>query len=143
MVKHSQFVLDPLSAYYYKKKHPEYKDLPSTLSGTNKRTFKIVYPTTGSKIYLAHLNQEERTQVLFKVLSSLKTEKLYWHLNEELIATTTKNHEFNQALASGNYKLTIIDQQGRSESVKFEVVEWSPFSLIQNPTSFLLLKHKT
>ena len=120
--KIAQFILPPLSAYYYKIKHPDYIDLPPVKGAVQVSTFKIIYPTHQSSLYLPHFTNEERAQVLFRAVASKKDAVLYWHINDKFVGRTKNEHEFKKVLESGDYCLSVIDQFGQKEVLTFTIL---------------------
>ncbi len=113
------FVLPPELAYYYKKKHPEYKDLPPFMNGcenTEPDMMSFVYPKNISKVYVPRGMDGKRGEVVFEVAHRQNNVKLYWHLNKQYIGTTEEYHQMGFNPPEGNHTITVVDELGNSIS---------------------------
>lgn len=123
------FILPPAQEWYYKKRHPSYIPLPpyredcKKTADDQRRQMALIYPLNNMKIYVPKDLTEERSKTVFEATHSNPKSTIYWHLNNQFIASTQEVHELALNPAAGKYKLTIVDQNGESISRNFEVLE--------------------
>ena len=121
----SWFVLPPTVEYYYRQHHTEYKVLPPFMPGCNSETakpFDIIYPEENAKIYVPLELSGERGKTIFTATHRNSQAKLFWHLDEAYIGTTTNFHQMAISPAVGMHSLTVIDENGETISRHFEIL---------------------
>ncbi len=126
MVHTSWFVLPPTIEYYYQQKHPDYKPLPSFKAGCTADAGKlldIIYPDEGASIYVPLEGSGEKGNTIFTATHRNSDAKIYWHLDDEYIGTTTRFHQLSMNPKPGKHLLTIVDEQGNSVHRNFEILE--------------------
>ncbi len=120
------FVLPPLIEKYYKFNHPNYKVLPDfkseCLAKLSDHALAVIYPKPNCKIYVPIEIDGNVGRTVFEVAHRNINTKVYWHLDDAYIGETKEIHQlaFNPAL--GKHKLMIVDENGITVSVKFEVI---------------------
>ncbi len=111
----SWFELPPGAAYYYSKKHPQYKEVPpfalSCLPEESK-TMEFIFPKKNQAIILAKDFNQQEGEVIFKVAHSRPDTSLYWYLDQDFMGVTSDFHELAILPKRGAYTLTVMDQQG-------------------------------
>ena len=124
----SWFVLPPQMEWYYKRKDPSYKELPPVREGCSdqaNRAMEIVYPRKGSRVVIPVELGGTRGRMVMEVAHRLPGTEIYWHLNDQYLGETVDFHRMEAVPEAGKYRLTVVDRNGQSESVQFEVVEGS------------------
>ena len=124
MLQQSWFVLPPTIEYYFKQKHPEYKTLPPFKAGCMSEASKMlemIYPEENAVIYIPVELTGEKGKVVFKATHRNKNAKVYWHLDEDYITTTTQFHQAALNPSPGRHTITIVDEEGNSVSRHFEI----------------------
>lgn len=120
------FVIPSHVERYYRRNHPEFKELPRFSefcnSGSLDKSFTIHYPKWNQKIYLPVDLKEERRKVIFEAISRSTGSTLFWHLDEVYVGQTSEIHQLEFMPEPGKHTLTIIDENGYSKKVKFEVL---------------------
>lgn len=119
------FILPPTIEYYYKQKHADYKTLPPFMPGCMNETVKtldIIYPEEGSKIYVPLEISGERGKTVFTATHRNSNAKLFWHLDDEYIGTTTLFHQIAVSPVAGKHILTVVDENGESVTRNFEIL---------------------
>lgn len=121
------FILPPDQAYYYQQYQTNYRTPPPyradcLANNQNKALFSIVYPKNQTEIYIPIEIDNTPGKVVLKVLSHLPEQILYWHLNDRFIGTTQTFHQQAVYLKKGKYKLTVVDENGQSQSQTFVVL---------------------
>jgi penicillin-binding protein 1C len=126
MQHQSWFILPPTVEYYYKQKHADYKTLPPFLSGCNNEMLKpldIIYPEEDAKIYVPLEHTGERGKTVFTATERNSNAKLFWHLDDAFIGSTTQFHQMAVNPPSGKHVLTVIDENGESVTRHFEILQ--------------------
>jgi penicillin-binding protein 1C len=80
---------------------------------------EIVYPVNGIKIFIPRDLDGEYESIVFSVKHQRPSSHIFWYLNGNLIGNTTINHQLAFMLDAGQYKLTVLDEEGFSRSVSF------------------------
>ncbi|QEL02578.1 penicillin-binding protein 1C [Olivibacter sp. LS-1] len=126
LVTQSWFVLPPVMAWYYKSKHADYKVLPpfrADCLGAQITRMDFIYPKDyASKIYLTKDFNGIVQPVILKVAHALDHTKLFWYANKEFLGTTETFHEMPLNLKSGNYFITVTDENGMEINRKIELI---------------------
>jgi len=121
----SWFILPPTIEYYYKQKQPSYKLLPPYKVGCEVFTTKmldIIYPEEGSIIFIPMEGNGQKGKTVFKATHRENGTRLFWHLDQTYIATTTQFHQIEINPSIGKHILSITDEFGNSISRNFEIL---------------------
>jgi penicillin-binding protein 1C len=120
------FILPTIVEKYYKKSHPNFKSIPEYAPGCNSTinalSFGIVYPKNKSKIYVPVEFDGQIGKTIFEASHRKSDAILYWHLDEVYIGSTKEIHQISINPAIGKHKLTLVDMNGITKKVAFEVV---------------------
>ncbi len=120
------FVLPPLIEKYYKFTHPNYKVLPDfnpeCLAKITDKAMAILYPKPNSKIYVPVEIDGNTGRTVFEAAHRNVNTKIYWHLDNSFIGETKEVHQLALNPSLGKHKLTLVDENGISLTVKFEAV---------------------
>ncbi|CAN5254377.1 penicillin-binding protein 1C [soil metagenome] len=126
-MKHvSWFILPPTVEYYYKQHHTDYNTLPPFMPGCINETMKpldIIYPEENAKIYVPLEISGERGKTIFTATDRNSNAKLFWHLDDTFIGTTTQFHQVAVNPEPGMHTLTVIDENGESITRHFEIMQ--------------------
>ena len=98
---------------------PDFK--AECLSKISDRAFVIQYPKPNSKIYVPIEIDGKIGRTIFEATHRNVNTKLFWHLDDDFIGETREIHQFSLNPAAGKHVLTLVDENGISASVKFEV----------------------
>lgn len=127
MIHKSWFVLPPTMEWYYKQKNHDYKMLPPFKAGCdfsdNSAQMELIYPLQNAKIYVPLEIDGQRGKTVFRAASRRPGSKIFWHLDDEYIGTTTNFHQLAFSPAPGKHVLTLVNEQGESVSTQFEILE--------------------
>jgi penicillin-binding protein 1C len=127
MKKVSWFVLPPVQEYYFKKAHPSYKMLPPYKQGCSPENensiMEFIYPKSGIKIFVPRDADGKKKEVIFQVSHQNSRVLLYWHLDNKYIGSTKDLHQLAFIPEPGYHTLIVIDENGVSKKIRFEVVE--------------------
>ncbi len=127
MKKVSWFVLPPVQEWYYHKTHPSYRMLPPYKPGCapldGEKVMAFIYPRPGTKIFIPRDVDGKKEKVVFEISHQNPNATLYWHLDHQYLGSTKGKHQFAFIPPKGRHLLTVVDEDGRSIKVWFEVVE--------------------
>jgi penicillin-binding protein 1C len=120
------FVLPPLIERYYKFNHPNYRILPDfkadCLAKISDRAIAVLYPKPGGRIYVPVEIDGKPGRTVFEATHRNVSTKIYWHLDDEYLGETKEIHQLALNPSVGKHRLTLIDENGISVTVKFEVM---------------------
>ncbi len=119
------FVLPGDQEWYYRKSHPEYKQLPPLAKncGVEKLAgMKLIYPFKASSIYVPVELDGETGKTVFEVAHRTPSAKVYWHLDNQFIGETVKFHQLSLSPPKGKHTLILVDEFGERLEHKFEIV---------------------
>ena len=126
MYPYSCFVLPPVQEFYYRKSHPSYTGLlpyrPGCKPATDNRNIEFIYPTDGTQVFVSKGVDGELQKVVFEISCRNSAEKVYWHLDNQFIATTQNNHQLAIIPPKGKHSLIVVNENGETAQVMFEVV---------------------
>ena len=115
--KNGEFVLPPAMEWYYKPHHPEY----TGSSKPQEKVMEFIYPLPGSTLTLPRQITGQVEGAVFRVAHHRPANTLWWHLDGEYIGETTHLHELRLAPAPGKHTLTVVDDEGNTAAVVFNV----------------------
>ncbi|MGG5507698.1 MULTISPECIES: penicillin-binding protein 1C [unclassified Myroides] len=119
------FVLPPTMAYFYRKTHSDYQDIPPYRSDCSTqdqlKKIEFIYPKHGEHIYLTKNFYSELQPFIAKASASSANKTLFWYLNEQYIGTTKQFHEMALRGNTGINYLTITDEEGHTQTIEFYI----------------------
>lgn len=130
----SWFILPPDQAHYFQQNHAYYRNLPSfrpdcrsaglagNLSAGN-NPISLLYPQRGTQIYIPVQLDGKAGKAVFKALHQNPEMRLYWHIDEQFIGSTTTFHEQAIWIKAGDHQLTIVDDDGNRREQQFTVLQ--------------------
>ncbi len=124
MKEESYFVLPASWAYFYKKSHPNYRDLPNELDGCgqqNQNLISMIYPNPNAVLFLPKAEDNRLQEAIFQAAHTNSSATLFWHLDDEFLGTTYGMHSYPIVCDQGEHSLFIQDDQGNSFSMQFEI----------------------
>lgn len=122
------FVLPPIEEYYFKFRNPWYKSLPLFKPGCNqdletgREVMNAIYPRDQAKVLIPRELNGSLGKAVFKAAHKDSDATIYWYIDQEYIAATSKDHEIAVQSNIGNHLLTLIDNKGRRLVLRFEVI---------------------
>lgn len=120
------FVLPPSMAYYYRKYHGDYKDLPPFRSDCNSNannSLEFIYPKYGATIYLTKDFFSKVQPFVAKAATNNPDKSIFWYIDDVFIGSTSVFHEHPILANSGKHLLTIVDTEGNSKTIEFYIEE--------------------
>ena len=118
------FVLPPAQEWYYRRRHLDYRPLPpkhpqyDAASG-GRNPIEIIYPQSGATVVPARGLDGAKKGAVLRAAHSDPDAVLYWHLDGEYLGETRGFHEMLVSPAPGEHRLTVVDGDGQSRSVRF------------------------
>ena len=126
MVHQSWFILPPLQAWYFKKRHADYHALPPYKKGCeplNQRSMDLLYPNGEVKVFVPVELSGTKGRVVFEAVHLNPEAVIYWHLDDRYIAATRHIHQIELLPEPGNHVLTLVDETGEELVRNFRAVE--------------------
>ena len=120
----SWFVLPPAMEYYYRQTQLNYRALPPWKPGcvpVREPLVELIYPEPGAILHLPKGLSGQSEQFVFKAAHARPDALLYWHLDDNYLGTTSFRHEMACIVGIGKHQLTVVDQTGNQQQVRFEV----------------------
>lgn len=125
IVSEPWFVLPPAMEYFYGQKHPDYKMLPPFIPGSgtdmNREIMELIYPTQGIKIFIPRDHTGSPTRIVAEAVHRNPSKKIFWHLDSEYLATTSKIHQADIYAGPGLHVLTLVDEDGNTMKCTFSI----------------------
>ncbi|SFA40266.1 penicillin-binding protein 1C [Pedobacter suwonensis] len=123
----SWFILPPAMEYYYKIKNSGYKSLPPfkagcDLSGGNS-VMEVIYPKNNAIVYIPLELDGTRGKIVINAAHRNPGAKIYWHIDDEYISTTTNFHQLAISPPPGKHTLTLVDENGERLVQAFTVLD--------------------
>lgn len=123
-VEQKWFVLPPIMEFFFKKNKISYKQMPPLRDDCkelqNESNFEIIYPSKDSKIYLID-EQSQTGKIIMSAAHKKRDAILFWHIDNNFIGTTQKNHSIETRPSAGKHTLVVFDNFGERKVVVFEV----------------------
>ena len=127
MIHKAWFVLPPVQELYYKFKNPDYLILPPFRNDCEKQasnnSLQFIFPKKDSKIYIPLELVGSRGKAIFEVAHRFPESKVFWHLDETYIGQTENYHQKEVSPPIGKHTITIVDENGESISIGFEIID--------------------
>lgn len=126
MKTESWFVLPPVQEWYYRKKDPNYRKLPlfsNNCQPENLSNMAVIYPEDNSGIFIPRNLDGTLEKAVFEIAHRNPERKVYWHLDDQFVGSSVREHSLELSAKSGPHKLTIVDEEGETLSWNFEVLE--------------------
>jgi len=126
MMHKSWFTLPATMEFYYKAKHQDYQPLPPYMSNCSPdaaRQMEMIYPEQNARIYVPLEVSGQKGKTVFTATHRNSNEKLFWHLDDNYIGTTTQFHQMALNPSKGHHTITIVDEQGETITRRFEILE--------------------
>ncbi|WP_214226534.1 penicillin-binding protein 1C [Pedobacter sp. B4-66] len=127
MVHKSWFILPPSMEYYYKIKNSDYKELPPFKAGCGDAgsnfVMEMIYPRNYATVYIPVELDGARGKIVLNATHRNANAKIYWHIDNEYVATTKNYHQLAVSPSTGKHILTLVDDQGERLVQSFTVLE--------------------
>lgn len=84
---------------------------------------ELIYPDENGRIYVPLEIDGTRGKTVFTATHRKAGAKIFWHPDDEFIGTTTSYHQIAISPSPGKHLPTIVDENGKSISRRFEILE--------------------
>jgi len=125
IVHTSWFILPASWEMYYREHHASYVSLPpfspecAGLTGT--KVMEIIYPFPNAVVSVPKQLDGTEGELVFELAHRQRGIRVFWHLDENYLGETSDIHKKSVKPLPGEHRLTVIDAEGNSLSVKFTV----------------------
>jgi penicillin-binding protein 1C len=121
------FVLPPAQEWFYRQKNPSYKLLPpiakNCIAIDDIPQIQIIYPDPGSIIYIPKELDGEKGRVILEAAHRDPEKKIFWSIDDLFVAETRFLHQISILPEKGKHILTLVDEDGNSMNVDFELID--------------------
>ncbi len=132
--KKSWFSLPADMAYYFRKHHANYSELPpfsdACLQNNPEDKITLIYPSAHHILMLTKGLNGDDQGVVFKASHKDQKAEIYWHLDNEYLGKTSTFHEMKIMTIPGNHIIQLIDTQGNTIRRTFEIVGEKEFTAL-------------
>ncbi len=119
------FILPPVQEWYFRSRNPFYRTVPpfrkNCTSDSDRKNMGMIYPANNSKVYIPVELDGKPGRVVLKAAHRDPQALVYWHLDERFIGNTRQVHQMAVAPEQGIHILTLVDQNGETLKIRFEV----------------------
>ncbi len=121
------FIVPALAENYYKRYNPSYEILPPVHpncghTSSNAQDLAIIYPRTGSKIYVPYEWDKKKSKAVFSAIHRSDTALIYWTLDQHFLGKTKEFHQIEIDPKPGMHQLVLQDEYGSIVRTYFEVL---------------------
>lgn len=121
------FILPPAMGFYYRNFDATYTNpppyLPACESESDIAMLEIVYPGQDMMVYLPKEMTGAKGQVILEAAHRNPVEKIYWHLDDAFLGSTTHYHKLACTPLLGEHTLVLVDSRGNTVKRTFRVLE--------------------
>ncbi|MBU2916093.1 penicillin-binding protein 1C [Reichenbachiella agariperforans] len=126
MVQSNWFILPPVQAWYYRRYHSDYRAVPEFMPACqetdDRKHMSFIYPKDQSKIYIPNEIDGKKGQAIFEIAHQDIHQQVYWHMDGDYLGQTTVPHQMGIVAEAGDHTLYVLDEEGQSLALKFEVI---------------------
>lgn len=121
------FLLPPAMEFYFKKYNPSYVSAPlASISGKDEQQLiEFIYPGANDQIYIPRSVEGKPGKVVFEVAHREASVKIFWHLDNQYIGTTSYLHQLALSPSSGQHLITLTDENGNTLKRLFTILNSS------------------
>lgn len=83
----------------------------------------MIYPKNNASIYIPLEFDGKRGKVVFTATHKNPAAQIYWHIDDEYVATTTHTHQLSLSPAPGKHTLTLVDDKGERFVQQFTILD--------------------
>lgn len=120
------FVLPPAAEYYYRQAASDYAVPPAV---TGSRPLELIYPQHNAVLYLPKGFAGGKTateRFIFRAAHRSDSATMHWHLDNTYLGSTRSasitGHILTVAPTAGEHRLTIVDNEGNRQRIRFTVL---------------------
>lgn len=132
--KTSWFSLPADMAYFYKKYHADYRELPpisdACMQNDQQDKIALLYPSAHHTLMVTKGLNGESQGIVFKASHQNQAAEIHWHLDNEYLGKTAIFHEMKIITTPGIHIIQLIDTQGNTLRRTFEIVGEKEFTAL-------------
>ncbi|MDT8346298.1 MAG: penicillin-binding protein 1C, partial [Flavobacteriaceae bacterium] len=125
MLEKKWFKLPPLMEYYYALANPQYENFPPlhpTCMENQGAVMQFIYPKKNQQILLPKDFDEQRNELILKLVHQENKAQIFWYLNEDYLGKTETFHEMAILPRPGKHQLSVMDQYGNMLKIPIEII---------------------
>ncbi len=120
------FIVPAIAETYFKRYNPSYQTMPpfhpDCEAGQSDNAIAIIYPRSGSKIYVPYEWDHKKSRAVFSAVHRSDTASVYWHLDKKYLGKTKEFHQIEIDPTPGLHQLVLQDEFGSMVTTNFEVL---------------------
>lgn len=122
-----RMVLPPAMAWFYRATSASYLGLapfhPECTTGAQDAgsVVAIAYPRDGAGVYIPREYGGEPGAVVLRAYHHDRRSQLHWHLDGTYLGSTVEIHQLEARPGRGVHTLTVVDERGNADRIRFEV----------------------
>jgi len=125
IVHTSWFVLPASWEMYYRQKNTSYIPLPpfapECYGSERIKPMEILYPFPNAVVSLPKQLDGSAGEIVLEVAYRNPQNRIFWHVDGKYLGETKDFHKKPASLSIGEHRLTVVDEEGNSLSVRFRV----------------------
>lgn len=125
IVNTSWFVLPASWEMYYREHHSSYQSLPpyapECIGNSSQKPMEFIYPYYNAVVNIPKQLDGSLGEIIFEIAHRNPGTRVFWHLDQKYLGETKEFHKKAATPNRGEHKLTVVDEEGNSLSVKFTV----------------------
>jgi penicillin-binding protein 1C len=128
----SRFVLPPAEEWYYRRWNLDYRPLPPLAetaglpainpAAAGEAALALFNPQPGAQIYVPRELDGGEGRIVFAAAHRDPGSRIYWHLDDGYLGSTSVFHEMEARPGPGRHTLTLVDERGNTLSRRFEAL---------------------
>ncbi|MFZ1693201.1 MAG: penicillin-binding protein 1C [Flavobacteriales bacterium] len=121
------FALPPAMEYYYMQHHPGYRPLPpleTSLAAmtVSDKPMQMIYPEHGATLFIPTELSGESGRIVLRAAHRMPKATVHWDIDGQYHGSTSHDHQLAIAIADGEHRLTLTDDDGARIEVAFRTV---------------------
>jgi len=121
------FILPPAMQYYYKKRDPDYKEIPPLKPGCSSsvmfQQMEFIYPPANRRMVRTRNIKGSKNDIILEIAHREEGIKIYWHMDDEYLGTTSFIHQMPVDPSPGIHQIFIVDEKGATLETRLEILE--------------------
>lgn len=121
------FTLPPAMEAYYSRRHADYRELPpwreDCASAIDQAPLTCLFPAGDAVVAVPRELNGQRGAVVFEASHRDPRARVYWHLDDAYLSTTTAPHQLSLSPPPGEHVLTLVDEDGYRVQRRFTVLD--------------------
>jgi penicillin-binding protein 1C len=118
------FILPPAMEFYFRRYNPSYLSTPvnAVSEKDDYQIMEFIYPGANDKIYIPRSVDGKPGNVVFEVAHREASVKIFWHLDNQYIGTTSYIHQKALTPSVGQHLITLTDEHGNTLKRLFTIL---------------------